>query len=419
MLPLGVPAGLGQLVRLRPVDPAEVGEEQQPVVGRRGEEVVDHVLAAQLRPADALAAPALRAVLVDARALGVPPAGDRDDDLLLRDEVLHRHVAEERVDPGAAVVAVLVGDDAQLLADDRPLPLGRGEDRVVVLDQRLQLLEPVDDLLPLQGRQPAQLHVEDRGGLDLVDVEQLDQAVARHLDRGRRPDESDDLVERVEGLEVAAQDVRLFLGLAQAVARAALDDLELVLDPVPDEAVQRQGPRHAVDQRQHVGAEVVLQLGVLVEVVQHDLGDRVALEHDDEALARTAGALVTDVRDAADLPVLDQLGDLQRQVVRVHLVGQLGHHEAGAVLDLLDRHDRPHRDRPTAGPVGVLDAAPAHDQRAGREVRAGDERQEAGQQLLVRGLRVVAGTTARRRRPRAGCAAGCWSPCRPRCRTTR
>ena len=37
----------------------------------------------------------------------------------------------------------------------------------------LELGEPVDDLLPLEGGQAAQLHVEDGVGLDLVDLEQL------------------------------------------------------------------------------------------------------------------------------------------------------------------------------------------------------------------------------------------------------
>jgi hypothetical protein len=53
---------------------------------------------------------------------------------------------------------------------------------------------------------------------------------------------------------------------------------------VPDERVDRQRARHAVDEREHVRAERGLQLGVLVEVVEHDLRDGVALEHDDEAL---------------------------------------------------------------------------------------------------------------------------------------
>ena len=80
----------------------------------------------------------------------------------------------------------------------------------------LELGEVVDDLLALQGGQPAQLHVEDRGGLDLVDLEQRDQAVARLVDVGRAADQRDDLVERVERLDEAAQDVGALLGLARA-----------------------------------------------------------------------------------------------------------------------------------------------------------------------------------------------------------
>ena len=69
-----------------------------------------------------------------------------------------------------------------------------------------------------------------------------------------------------------------------------------------------------------------------------------------------------DVGDAADPAVLDQVGDLQRQVVRVDLVRQLGDDQAGAALAvLLDLDDRAHRDRAAAGAVGVLDAAAADD----------------------------------------------------------
>ena len=201
--------------------------------------------------------------------------------------------------------------------------------------------------------------------------------------------------------------------------RAPDDDLDLVVDPVPDEAVERQGARHLVDEGEHVGAERRLQLGVLVEVVEHDLGDGVALEHDDEALAGAARGLVADVGDAGDLAVLDEVGDLERQHVRVDLVGQLGDDEALAVLDLLDLDDRAHDDRAAARAVGVLDALVAHDQRAGREVRALDDRRAAprgGPRARCPGGR---GSTARRPRPRAGCAAGSGWPCRRRCRPSR
>ncbi len=274
------------------------------------------------------------------------------------------------------------------LGHDGPLTLRLGEDVLEVQDHRLELVVLVDDLLALEGGQAAQLHLEDGARLELVDAEQLDQAVTSRLDGGRAPDEGNDLVEGVERLEQATQHVDLGLGLAQPELGAPLDDLDLVLDPVPDERVDRQGARHPVDQRQHVGAEVVLQLGVLVEVVEHDLGHRVALEHDDEALAGAAGRLVADVGDAGQAAVLDQLGDLLRERVGVDLVGQLGDHEALPALDLLDLDDRAHDDRATAGAVGVLDALAAEDERTGGEVGAGDPGEHRVERLVAGGVRV-------------------------------
>ena len=223
-------------------------------------------------------------------------------------------------------------------------------------DVDLDLGQLVDDLLPLQRGQAAQLHVEDRGGLDLVDVEQLHQAGARLLDRRRAPDQGDHLVEHVERLDQAAQDVRPLLGLAQPVRGPPDDDLDLVRHVVPDELGQVERARHAVDQRQHVGAEGLLQLGVLVEVVQHDLGHGVALEHQDQPHAGTAAGLVADVGDAGELALLDQVGAALGEVVRVHLVRQLGDDQAGAAaLVLLDLDHGAHPDRAAAGAVRLLD----------------------------------------------------------------
>ena len=87
--------------------------------------------------------------------------------------------------------------------------------------------------------------------------------------------------------------------------------------------------------------------------------------------------------------LLDELGDLLREGVGVDLVGQLGDDEALPVVDLLDLHDRPHDDRAAPGAVGVLDAAAAQDQRAGREVRALDALHQRLEQLLAWRLRVL------------------------------
>src|SRR3569833_2307971 len=333
----------------------------------------------------AIAAALLLAVKVGLGARGVAAARDRDDDVLFGDQVLHGHVAVEGDDLGTPLVAELVHDRGQLVADDLALALGRGQDVVVVRDLRHELVVLIGDLLALQGGQLAELHVQDGLRLDLVDLQELHQAGLR-LGRRRRPaDQRDDLVDAVEGLEEAAQDVGALLGLAQQEARAADDDVDLVVDPVPDELGQAERARHALDQREHVRAEGLLQLRVLVEVVEDDLGDRVALEHDDEPLARTAGGFVADVGDPGDLPFLDLFRDLQREVVRVDLVGEFADDQARTALDLLDLDHGAHGDQAAARTVGVLAAPAADDQAVGREVRAlapGDARVE--QVIVVR-----------------------------------
>jgi hypothetical protein len=183
--------------------------------------------------------------------------------------------------------------------------------------------------------------------------------------------------------------VGLPLGLREQVPGAPDDDLDLVLDVVADELVEAQGAGNAVDEREHVRAERVLQLGVLVEVVEDDLGDGVPLEDDDDPQPGLVGGVVAQVRDPLHPPGVDQVRDLRGEVVRVDLVGQLIDDEAGTALDLLDVHHRAHDDLAAPGAVGVLDAAGAHDEPAGREVRSLDPQKELAEQLVVLGPRVL------------------------------
>ena len=246
----------------------------------------------------------------------------------------------------APLVAPLGDDLGQLLGDDLPLPLRLGQDVLEVGDLDLDLGQLVDDLLPLQRGQPAQLHVEDRGRLDLVDVEQLHQALASPPRRvGER---------RIRAMTSSSMSSALTRPRRMCARSSALRSRNAVrrrmtsiwcVDVVPDELGEVERARHAVDQRQHVGAERLLQLGVLVEVVQHHLGDRVALEHQHEPHAGTAAGLVADVGDAGELALLDQLGDALGEVVRVDLVGQLGDDEAGAARACPPRPRR----RPASG----------------------------------------------------------------------
>jgi hypothetical protein len=133
------------------------------------------VVGAQLRAADTLAAAPLRAVQVRLCALGVPAVGDGDRNILFGDQVLVGHLAVVGDDLGAPVVAELVDDLGQLGADDVPLPLRRGQDVLVVGDLGREFVVLVDEFLSLQGGKLAQLHVQNRAGLDLVDLQQRHQ----------------------------------------------------------------------------------------------------------------------------------------------------------------------------------------------------------------------------------------------------
>ena len=183
--------------------------------------------------------------------------------------------------------------------------------------------------------------------------------------------------------------MRAFFGLAFAVGGTADDDFDLVFDPVVDETVQREGAWHAVDQCQHVGREVFLQRGVLIQVVQHNLWHSVALEHNNQTLTGSSGGFVTHIGDARQFALVDQFGDASRQVVRVGHVRQFGDDQCGAVLHFFDVDDGAHGDRATAGAVGLFNTCVAEDLGAGWEVWALDALDGGFEQFFPGGFWVI------------------------------
>ena len=158
--------GLGQVVDARAVDLAAVGEEQQVVVGRADEQVLDEVAVLHVHAADAAAAAVLLAVGVQRQRLDVAGVGDRDHHLLVGDQVLDVDLALGVDDLGAPLVAEALADLEQLLLDDR-------EHAQLVAEDRAQLADPLErvgvlalDLAGLERGQLREAQVEDRLGLD-------------------------------------------------------------------------------------------------------------------------------------------------------------------------------------------------------------------------------------------------------------
>ena len=159
--------------------------------------------------------------------------------------------------------------------------------------------------------------------------------------------------------------------------------------PVVNEAVQAllkaDRPGLAVFDGDQYGAEGHLQLRVLVELVQNDVGYLAALEFHHDADAFLAG-FIPQVGDAGDLLVVDQLGDRGNEVRFVDGVGYLGDNNVVlAHLAGLDARRASDLQSSAARLVHVDDLAVAADDAAGREVRSGQD----GHKFLQRHFRIL------------------------------
>ena len=101
---------------------------------------------------------------------------------------------------------------------------------------------------------------------------------------------------------------------------------------------------------------------MLVEIVQHDLGDGVAFDLHDDPQAHPVAGLVLDIGDARKLAFAHLIGDRGNEVVVVDLIRQLGDDNAGSAAGVFfDLDHTAHPDRPTAGGVSVDDTGGADD----------------------------------------------------------
>ena len=276
----------------------------------------------------------------------------------------------------------------ELVLDDGQDARRVGQDVLQLRDELNDREVLVLDLLPLEGGQAGQPHVEDGLGLDLGEPEAGDQVRARGLDVRRCADRADHLVKVVKGDLEALEDVRPIARLAQVVLGPAPDDLAAMLDVVGDDRLERERLGLPVDEGQHVQVEGQLHRGVLEQVVQHGVGVGVVLDLDVDPHPVAVG-FVAQVRDPFDALVLDEIGDLLEEGRLVHLVRQLADDDRDAVAaGLLEGDLGAHHHAAVAvgvhladgvhGLHGARDRVPLllvpEDGAAGGEVRAPDVR---------------------------------------------
>ena len=394
----GMGAGDGNAIGLHLVDLTAVREEQHRGVGVNDEDPADEILLARCHAGPALAAAPLRPIGGKRHPLDVAGVADGDDHVLALDQVLLVVLELDLLDLRAPRRREFLAHLDQLVAQDAEQPFAAGQDAEIVGDLVAELLQLGTDLFTAERRQPVEAEIEDAAGLGfgqliasihhlmarLVDqahqvLDALGRPAARHQQAacrgrvGRAADQDDHLVDIGDGDRQPDQQMRAVPCLVQQIPGAPGDDFLAEGDEGGDQVAQVHQLRPPAGQRQHVDAEGGLQRREAIELVEHHLGHGIAPQLDHHADAVPV-RLVANLADAFDASVAHGIGDLLDHPRLVHLIGNLGDDDRGAVLaDLFEFDLAAHHDRAAAGVERRADAGPPEDQGASREIRPDDE----------------------------------------------
>ena len=261
---------------------------------------------------------------------------------------------------------------AQLLFDQGH-QLGVGlEDAAELHDERLQGEVFRLDLAALEAGELVEAEFEDGVGLALGERVLRHQLLLGLVAIGGGADDFDEVVEVIEGDDVALEDVGAVLGLLEAELRAAGDDIAAVLDVALNEFLDVHLLRPLLVEGEQGDTEGGLEGGLLEELVDDDLGLFAALELDDDAGVFVG--LVAEVADAVELLLADELGDAEDEGVAVNVVGDLGDDDLlHAALEFLGVGLAAGADDALAGLEVAEDALAAGNDAAGRIVGALDD----------------------------------------------
>ena len=336
---------------------------------RRHEDIRDEIFIDGLHALDASAAAVLAAEVVRAHALDISEIRHGDDDIVIRDQILGFEFivhAETR----AAVIAVLVGDHIDLVADHTQQLLLVGKNALVVGDLFLEILVLRLQLTPFQTGQGAETHVDDRLGLGIGKSEGCHQLLLRDGHRLAGADDADDLFNVIKGDQQAFQNMGPFLCLVQVIFCAAGDHILLMLQVQIQHLQKIQDLRLVIDQCQHDYAEGIFHLRMLQKMIQDNLRIYVLPELNDDPHALAVG-FVPEIRDAINPLLFVKISDLLNEPCLVHEIGKLRHDDA--VLSVRHGLDICHRtdlDLSASGAVGFRDSLSAEDHGSRRKIRS-------------------------------------------------
>jgi len=232
-LTLGRAFSFRNLIHAGLVHLAAVGEEEDVVMRRTLEESDDEVFLFRVEVDDANPAPFLLPIFCRVRALHEATGGKREHRGLIRHEVFVREILDTSLhDARPTQIPVLLFHGEKLLLDDGHNLLRRRENILTLLYESLNLLEFVLNLLSLQASKFLEAHFENGRRLEFGKLELLHEGRVRILDILCGPDELHYLVDVVERLREAEEDVLAVLRFSEVELRPALHNLLAVRDKI-------------------------------------------------------------------------------------------------------------------------------------------------------------------------------------------
>jgi len=203
---------------------------------------------------------------------------------------------------------------------------------------------------------------------------------ARHEGRAgrcwirRSANQMDEFIDIGERDRKADLHMRGVARLGEQVLGAPCDNLFAEIDEGHEKILERQDFRAAAIQGDHVAGKTRLQRGEAPELVQDNIGERVAFDFDHDPHAVAVG-FIAQIRDAFDAFLANKLGDFLDQGRFVDLIGNLGDDQRLALLaGFLDFDFRPGQHRAAPQHICGADPGPPQNITAGRKVGAGDDR---------------------------------------------
>ncbi len=405
-----IAAAFRHLVNLEPINATSIREAEDVIVRVGDEEFFNEIFFFGRRGLLAATAALLRAILFNGLRFEVAAMGQRDHHVLRLDEIFHGSLFRVEHDFRLALVAKVLLDLSQFVLDDDRDAFGLGQNVEQVLHCGDHFFVLGNNLVRLHRREALQAHFENGFGLNIgetvrllfflpaeigrnaIGAQEFNVRAGNHLfneigfpqlgrqrglrfvRRGRRFDQFNDRIDVCERNGEAFQDMRTGTRLAQFELGAARNDFATVQNELLQEVFQIEQTRTHVHQRNHVHAEAVLQLRVLIEVVQDDVRNFATLQFDNDAHARLVG-LVAQVRNAFEALVTDQFADFLQQRRLIDLIRNLINDDglAIALTNRLKVCASAHDHAAAAGSVAVDYAFKTVDVAASWEIRRGNQ----------------------------------------------